>query len=57
MNTLKTITELKTAVRALIRDDEEELLKKVIYYLLLSRCFETSDGWIEEARKRGKKTI
>jgi hypothetical protein len=52
MNTLKTITELKTAVRALIRDDEEELLKKV-----LSRCFETSDGWIEEARKRGKKTI
>ena len=33
----------------MIRDDVEELLKKV-----LPKCFEKTDGWIDEVRGRGK---
>jgi len=45
MQTLKNVTEFKATVRSLLRDDGVEMLKKVI-----PKCFEMTEGWIDEAR-------
>lgn len=49
MQILKNITDFKAAVRVLVKDEGLNHLTKV-----LPKCFEMTEGWIEEARNRVK---